>query len=157
MIIGVGFDLEDIADFGRTMDESGEAFRNRVYTTRESKYCESQPHSRQSYTARYCAKEAAMKALGIAGSEGLRWKDVEVVATSGTPHLRLTGVAAAAAKRLGVERLLVSLSHSRSMAGAIVVAEGEMRAQGTRRVQPERLGNRKTEKRGSIKKKQALS
>ena len=156
MIVGVGFDLEDIADFGRTMDQSGEAFLNRVYTAREIKYCQSQPHSRQSYTARYCAKEAAMKALGIAGAEGLKWKDVEVVATSGAPHLRLTGVAAAAAKRLGVERLLVSLSHARSMAGAIVVAEGET-AHGKPRIPLKHLGNMKTKKRGPIKKKQARS
>src|SRR5690242_18801460 len=70
MIVGVGFDLEDIADFGRTMDQSGEPFLNRVYTAREIKYCQSQPHARQSYTARYCAKEATMKALGIARAEG---------------------------------------------------------------------------------------
>lgn len=155
MIVGVGFDLEDIADFGRTMDQSGEAFLNRVYTAREIKYCESQPHSRQSYTARYCAKEAAMKALGIAGSEGLKWKDVEVVATSGAPRLHLTGVAAAAAKRLGVETLLVSLSHSRSMAGAVVVAEGELPARGTGRVSTKQPSKRKTGKRDSIKKSQA--
>jgi len=155
MLVGVGFDLEDIADFGRTMDEAGEPFLNRVYTAREIKYCQSQPHTRQSYTARYCAKEAAMKALGIAGAEGLKWKDVEVVATPGAPHLRLTGVAAAAAKRLGVEKLLVSLSHSRSMAGAIVVAEGQMPTRSTRRVPPERPCNTKTGKRGPTRKKQA--
>lgn len=157
MIVGVGFDLEDIADFGRTMDQLGEAFLNRVYTAREIKYCQSQPHSRQSYTARYCAKEAAMKALGIAGSDGLKWKEVEVVATSGAPRLHLTGVAAAAAKQLGVERLLVSLSHSRSMAGAVVVAEGELPAQSTGRVSTKRPSKTKTGKRDSIKKNQARS
>jgi holo-[acyl-carrier protein] synthase len=155
MIVGVGFDLEDIEDFGRTMDQSGEPFLNRVYTAREIKYCQSQPHAGQSYTARYCAKEATMKALGIARAEGLKWKDIEVVATAGAPHLRLTGVAATVAKRLGVERLLVSLSHSRSMAGAIVVAEGKMPARGSGRVLPKRLGNTKAGKSGSIKKKPA--
>jgi holo-[acyl-carrier protein] synthase len=93
-----------------------------------------------------------MKALGIAGSEGLKWKDVEVVATSGAPRLHLTGVAAAAAKRLGVETLLVSLSHSRSMAGAVVVAEGELPARGTGRVSTKQPSKRKTGKRDSIKK-----
>ena len=157
MIVGVGFDLEDIADFGRTMDQSGEPFLNRVYTAREIKYCQSQPHAPQSYTVRYCAKEAAMKALGIAGAEGLRWKDVEVVSTSGAPHLRLTGVAAAAAKRLGVEKLLVSLSHARSVAGAIVIAEGETPASGSRRVPAKGFGNTKPGERGRVKKKQGRS
>ena len=157
MIVGVGFDLEDIADFGRTMDQSGEPFLNRVYTEREIKYCQSQPHSGQSYAARYCAKEAAMKALGIAGAEGLKWRDVEVVATSGAPRLRLTGVAATAAKRLRVERLFVSLSHSRSTAGAIVVAEGEGQAAGPRRVPSKGLSNPKAANHDSIKTKRARS
>jgi holo-[acyl-carrier protein] synthase len=79
MVLGVGFDLEDLEDFGRTMDQSGEAFLNRVYTEPEIEYCRSQPHALQSYAARYCAKEAAMKALGIAGMEGLKWRDFEIL------------------------------------------------------------------------------
>jgi holo-[acyl-carrier protein] synthase len=157
MIVGMGFDLEDIADFGRTMEQSGKAFLNRVYTEQEIEYCQSQPHSRQSYAARYCAKEAAMKALGIAGMDGLKWRDIEVVATTGAPQLRLTGVAAAAAKRLRVERLLVSLSHSRSTAGAIVVAEAEGRAAGSRRVPPKDSGTTKAVNRDSLRKKRARS
>jgi holo-[acyl-carrier protein] synthase len=125
MVLGVGFDLEDLEDFGRTMDQSGEAFLNRVYTEREIEYCRSQPHARQSYAARYCAKEAAMKALGIAGMEGLKWRDFEIIcATSGAPQLLVTGLAASAAESLRVRRFFVSLSHSRSAAGAVVVAEG---------------------------------
>src|SRR5437867_900123 len=49
MVLGVGFDLEDLEDFGRTMDQSGEAFLNRVYTEPEIEYCRSQPHAIQSY------------------------------------------------------------------------------------------------------------
>jgi len=125
MVLGVGFDVEDLEDFGRTMDQSGEAFLNRVYTEREIEYCRSQPHARQSYAARYCAKEAAMKALGIAGMEGLKWHDFEIVCVgAGSPQLLVTGLAALTAKTLRVRRFFVSLSHSRSAAGAVVVAEG---------------------------------
>lgn len=125
MVLGVGFDVEDLEDFGRTMDQSGEAFLNRVYTEREIEYCRSQPHARQSYAARYCAKEAAMKALGIAGMEGLKWHDFEIVCVgAGSPQLLVTGLAASTAKTLRVRRFFVSLSHSRSAAGAVVVAEG---------------------------------
>ena len=99
MIVGVGFDLEDIEDFGRTLTQSGEAFLKRVYTEREIEYCQSQPHAGQSYAARYAAKEAAMKALGIAGMEGLKWRDFEVVSTTGPPQILLHGVAAAEAKQ----------------------------------------------------------
>jgi holo-[acyl-carrier protein] synthase len=125
MVVGVGFDVEDLKDFGRTLTQSGEAFLNRVYTEREIEYCRSQPHARQHFAVRYCAKEAAMKALGIAGLEGLKWRDFEIVsAASGAPELRVSGLAASAAQRLLVRQFLVSLSHSRSAAGAVVIAEG---------------------------------
>ena len=128
MIVGVGFDLEDIEDFGRTLAQSGESFLKRVFTEREIEYCQSQPHSGQSYAARYAAKEAAMKALGIAGMEELKWRDFEVVSTAGPPQLVLRGVAATVAKKLRVRRLVISLSHSRSTAGAVAIAEASPRS-----------------------------
>ncbi len=136
MIIGIGFDLEDIAGFERTLSQSGEAFLKRVYTEQEVAYCRSQPHSTQSYAVRFAAKEAAMKALGIAGKRGLKWRDVEILATAGPPKLLLTGVAATTARRLKVERLLVSLSHSRSTAGAVVVAESSRSGSDSTRALP---------------------
>jgi holo-[acyl-carrier protein] synthase len=69
--------------------------------------------------ARFAAKEAALKCLGIGGL-GLR--DVEVVGGGDSaPELRLHGRAAEAAESLGV-KLSVSLTHSRELAAAVVVA-----------------------------------
>jgi hypothetical protein len=68
-----------------------------------------------------------MKALGIGGMEGLKWRDFEIVSTSGPPEMQLSGVAATTAKRLGIRRIRVSLAHSRSAAGAVVIAEGATR------------------------------
>lgn len=129
MIVGVGFDLVDLADFGRTLEQSGEPFLKRVFTEPEIEYCKTQPHSGQSYAVRFAAKEAAMKALGVAGEEGLQWRDFEVVlASSGAPQIVLRGKAAAKAKALGVRRLLLSLSHSMSSAGAVAIAEASDRS-----------------------------
>ena len=101
MIIGVGFDLVDLADFGRTLERSGEPFLKRVFTAQEIEYCKTQPHSGQSYAVRFAAKEAAMKALGVAGEEGLQWRDFEVVlAVSGEPQMVLRGKAATKARAL---------------------------------------------------------
>jgi holo-[acyl-carrier protein] synthase len=69
--------------------------------------------------ARFAAKEAALKCLGIGGL-GLR--DVEVVGGGNSaPELQLHGRAAKAAERQGVE-LSVSLTHSRELAAAVVIA-----------------------------------
>ena len=124
MVLGVGFDVEDLEDFGRTMDQSGDAFLNRVYTEREIEYCRSQPHARQSYAARYCAKEAAMKALGTGWNHGVRWRDCEVMRLpGGRPTITFHGKAAEVAARLGVKNAALSLSHTAEQAIAQVILE----------------------------------
>ena len=90
---------------------------SRVFTEAELAYARDRRRPGRHLAARFCAKEAAVKALGT-GPLGLR--DVEVVAGT-PPRLELRGAAAAAAKRGGVD-LEVSLSHAREMAVAVVVA-----------------------------------
>ncbi len=75
LVLGIGFDLIDLSDFTRTLKRSGERFIQRIYTKEEIEYCRAQPHPVQSFAVRFAAKEAAMKALGIAGQEGLSWRD----------------------------------------------------------------------------------
>lgn len=124
MIIGIGIDLQDIRDFGRTLSRSGDEYVQRIFTVTESAYCRSLVDSTSSFAARFAAKEAAIKALGISGREGLSWHDFEVIQeTSGAPSMRLSGVAANVASGRSIDRLLVSLTHSRVTAGAVVIAE----------------------------------
>ena len=73
--------------------------------------------------SRFAAKEAVMKALGT-GTRGVRWKDIEVVRErGGPPRVALHGTAMARARRLGIEEMALTLSHSREYAVASVVAE----------------------------------
>lgn len=134
MVSGIGIDLIDLSDFGRTLKRAGERFIQRIYTDAEIEYCRSQPHPSQSFAARFAAKEAAMKALGIAGEEGLSWKDFEVVVSiSGRPTMVLHAQAAARSKALRVRTLQISLSHSLLAAGAVAIAESTGRAERNRR------------------------
>jgi holo-[acyl-carrier protein] synthase len=72
--------------------------------------------------ARFAAKEAAMKALGV-GIGAIGWHDVEVVtAEGGAPSLVVTGRAAALATEQGVTEWKVSLTHTDRVAEAVVVA-----------------------------------
>ncbi|MDX2181164.1 MAG: holo-ACP synthase [Bryobacteraceae bacterium] len=129
MILGTGFDLIDLEDFARTVERSGEKYIERIYTAQEIEYCRAQPHPSQSFAARFAAKEAAMKALGIAGEDALTWHDFEVVLeSSGRPCMSLHGHAAAKSSALNLTHIHVSLSHSRSSAGALVIAEGSGQA-----------------------------
>ena len=74
---------------------------------------------------RLAAKEAVYKALqGSEAARGIGWREIEVIrAPDGRPDVRLTGFAAARAGQLGVERVLLSLSHTHQAAVAVVVLE----------------------------------
>ncbi|HLY84520.1 MAG TPA: 4'-phosphopantetheinyl transferase superfamily protein, partial [Acidimicrobiales bacterium] len=94
----------------------------RLFTTGEREYACRLVDPAPSLAARFAAKEAAMKALGV-GLGAIGWHDVEVVRLeSGAPSLVVSGVAAALASRLGVGNWRVSLTHTAAFAEAVVAA-----------------------------------
>ncbi len=118
-----GVDIVEIPRVGRVAERYGRRFLDRVYTEREQAYCRGRAPQ---LATRFAAKEAVMKALGT-GVRGVPWKDVEVVRRRGrAPAIELHGAAAARAASMGIERMAVSLSHSRDMAVAFVVAESDV-------------------------------
>jgi len=92
----------------------------RVFTEAEAAYCASRAFPPQHYAARFAAKEAVGKALGIGMT---RWREVEVVRGRGAPGIALHGRYAERAASLGVTRILISLTHGRDDAIAMAVAE----------------------------------
>jgi holo-[acyl-carrier protein] synthase len=100
-----------------------ERFAARVFTEAERAYCQERGEPVQHFAARFAAKEAALKALGV--PRGLSWHELEVVAgNDGAPRLVLRGVAATAAAARGIVTLHLSLTHTTDAAAAVVVAEG---------------------------------
>jgi holo-[acyl-carrier protein] synthase len=118
-IAGVGVDAVDVGRF-RTVLGRRPRIGERLFTEGERRDGNGDP---QRLAARFAAKEATMKALGR-GIGSVAWHDVEVVReASGAPTLRLSASAAALAARHGVARWHVSLTHTDSVAVAMVVAE----------------------------------
>lgn len=125
MVIGIGIDLVEIERIAAVLRARGERFERRVYTPEEVRLCAARADRVRALAARFAAKEACLKALGTGMAEGLALRQVEVVrAPSGRPDLRLSGAAAERAERLGVRRVLVSLTHQDTVAAAVVVLEG---------------------------------
>lgn len=126
-VIGIGFDLVDIARVERLIEWKGDRALKRLFTFREVDYVSKRAQAARSYAARLAAKEAGFKAL--AGSELARaigWRDLEVVSRSdGRPVLVLHGPARRRAADLGVARIHLTLTHTNTTAGAMVVLEGE--------------------------------
>ncbi len=124
MVIGLGTDLIEIERIERSVERFGDAFLRRVYTPGEIAYCQSKRNAAESLAARFAAKEAVAKALGTGISRGVSWREFEVRRLPGQrPELHLSGRAAEIAKGLGIRRLALSLTHSRSVSMAVVVAE----------------------------------
>lgn len=124
MMVGLGTDLIETRRVQASMDRFGKRFLQRIYTAGEIAYCLSKKNAAESFAARFAAKEAGAKALGTGISRGVSWKELEVRReASGRPTLHLSGRAAELAQALGVRRVQLSLTHTRELAMAVVVAE----------------------------------
>jgi len=118
-MIGVGIDAVDVARFSLILRRRA-GFEERVFTPLERSTCGGAPGR---LAARFAAKEATMKALGV-GLGAFGFHDVWVERTpSGRPVLRVEGRAAELAGSAGVGRWHVSLTHTDLVAEAVVVAE----------------------------------
>lgn len=115
-----GVDMVEISRIRSVADRYGERFLRRIYTEGEAIYCRGRVPQ---LASRFAAKEAVMKALGT-GVRGVKWREIEVVRqTGGPPTIVLHGMARARAKRLGIDCLVVSLTHSQDYAMAFVVGQ----------------------------------
>jgi holo-[acyl-carrier protein] synthase len=124
MIVGTGVDLAEVPRIRASIERFGARFVGRVYTPDEIAYVERKANKYERYAARFAAKEAGMKAIGTGWRLGVRWQDFEVAnLRSGKPTLRLHGVAARVAEKLGVRNIALSLTHTKELAMAHVILE----------------------------------
>ena len=124
MIVGSGIDIEEVSRIRGAIERHGRRFVERIFTPREVAYAEQAANRYERYTARFAAKEAAMKALGTGWDHGVRWVDVEVISErKSRPTLRFHGRAADLAASLACRSISLSLSHTRQTAVAQVILE----------------------------------
>ncbi len=121
-VVGVGVDAVDVARFRKVIERTPGVER-RVFTEAERAYGARSPDPAKRLAARFAAKEAVMKALTV-GLGAFTLTDVEVVKLeTGAPMVELSGPAARLADEAGVERWHLSLTHSDTVAVAVVIAE----------------------------------
>lgn len=116
MSSGVGIDLLEIDRLERALARYPRLAK-RVFTPAEREYAEARARPGRHLAARFAAKEAVVKALGLRGGFGLA--QIEVVAGE-PPAVRLAGAAAEAAAGRRVD---VSLTHSRDFAAAVAIVD----------------------------------
>ncbi len=121
MIVGVGIEIVDRQRFETLLDRYGDRLRGRLFTDGEREYAARNQRDGQSLAVRYAAKLAARRALQ---ANALRWCDIEVVRDrQGPPTLRLTGGAERAARRAGVSKIALTLTHDAQWCVGQVILE----------------------------------
>ena len=108
IIQSIGIDIEEIDRFAKNKYRKKESFYNKIFTPQEIRYCLSKTNPYPHFTARFCAKEAAIKALQ---NKKISFLDIEIKMKKGKPVLELPN-------RL---KGLVSLSHTKKYAIACVI------------------------------------
>jgi holo-[acyl-carrier protein] synthase len=123
-IVGLGTDLVEIPRFRLAMQRRGERLGERLFSDDEREYAYRQKDPAKSLAARFGAKEAVMKALGV-GLWKFKLRDVEVIRQrGGAPRVALHGRAQELADERGVRAWHLSLTHTDATALAVAIAVG---------------------------------
>ena len=125
MLLGLGVDIVECARIGSLWERHGARFLERCFRPEELApvLARPRPAAVPALAARWAAKEAFLKAVG--GLPGVVYRDIAVVREAGgEPALRLHGAAARALADRGAAVALVSLSHERRFAVAVVALSG---------------------------------
>jgi len=126
MVFGIGIDIVENDRISDSIRRHGERFVDRVFHTSEIDYCRSMADPAPHFAVRFAAKEAVSKAFGTGFAQRVGWRDIEIRRkASGEPFVVLHGGAAEFANRLGINAILVSLSHTKNyaVANALVMKE----------------------------------
>ena len=123
MTSGVGIDMIEVERIAKSINnESG--FREMVFSKTEIAYCESKANKFEHYAARFAAKEAFFKALGTGWAENTLFSEVEIINNEeGKPGITLSGNTLKTINEMDIKKILVSLSHLKTMASAVVIVE----------------------------------
>ena len=120
-MIGIGIDAVDVERFRRSLARTA-TLAERLFTPAERAEAASQRDPVPRLASRFAGKEAVMKALGV-GLGAFAFHDAEITrSASGKPELRLSGRARQLAGEQGVVAWRLSLTHTDTMAQAVVVA-----------------------------------
>lgn len=123
-VAGIGTDIARVGRFEKFLD-GREAVLKRLFTEGELDYALDKRFPAPHLAARFAAKEAFLKALGLGLRQGIRWHDIEIVRDElGKPSLRLTGKAQEIFKERDYINSHLSYSHDGDYAMATVVVEG---------------------------------
>ncbi|MDR2776463.1 MAG: holo-ACP synthase [Puniceicoccales bacterium] len=120
--ISIGTDIIEVKRISRLIQKYGDAFLSKIFNDLEIAYCQQSAKPANSFAARFATKEAFSKALGTGIGKNVGWKDVFVgKKSSGEPYIILSEKGENKIKALGISSMKVSISHTKTLAQAVVM------------------------------------
>jgi len=124
-VVGIGTDIIECSRIATMIEKHDSLFLERVYTAWEIEYCSGRKSSNQHYAGRWAAKEAILKSMGTGWAKGIAWTDIEIKnEMGGKPSVILHAAAREWCDKLGIDEVLISISHCNSHATAFATAVG---------------------------------
>ncbi len=124
MIYGIGIDLVENDRIEKIIRKWGDRFLSRVFSLQEIAYCSRHVQAAIHYGARFAVKESFLKAIGTGLGRGVHLADIEVIhEESGKPVIKLYGQAQAYIVKAGIEKIHLSITHTKNYASAMVLLE----------------------------------
>ncbi len=121
-ILSHGFDLIECIRIANVMANHGQRFLNRILTPSEQERSRQFKDPVPFIAGRFAAKEAILKMIGTGWRGGIAWTDMEVLPDAlGRPVVTLSGETARLAAKLGIQRILLSITHTEHHAAASVI------------------------------------
>ncbi len=121
-----GIDLVECPRIADMLERHGRRFLDRILTAAEQARAKQLRNPTQFVAGRWAAKEAILKMIGTGWRAGIAWTDMEVLPDElGQPLVTLSGQTAKIASRLGVSRVLLSITHTKGYAAASAIGVGE--------------------------------
>ncbi|MDR1457332.1 MAG: holo-ACP synthase [Puniceicoccales bacterium] len=120
--ISLGTDIVEVERIDRLIQKYGNTFLFKIFNDLEIAYCQQTARPANSFAARFATKEAFSKALGTGIGKNVGWKDISVgKKSSGEPYIILSEKGKGKIKALGISSMKVSISHTKTLAQAVVM------------------------------------
>lgn len=122
MEIRHGLDMASVSRFKAAAQRQGMPFLKRLFTSSELRYCLDKKMKYEHLAARFAAKEAFMKAVGISRRQSLRFKEIEIRRrNNGKPYIFLSSSARRFFKISVKSQIELTMAHEREYAVAAVL------------------------------------
>jgi holo-[acyl-carrier protein] synthase len=120
VVLGLGCDVIEVERIRRAVERQGERFLHRVFSDEERAYCLAKANPYPHLAARFAAKEAVSKAFTTGIGARLGWKSAAIAhGDRMEPLVRLDAAGEALLREVGATGVLVSLSHTQTVAMAV--------------------------------------